>query len=255
MAYTLGLPLLILRETSVYQDGLFDDKIETFDQVEIDINNFAELEHKNLKYILKKFFIEVNNVHFPTSKSELDSKSVETGSKKSIKIFISYSSKDRDLMEIITEGIKNHLVETKDYIFDWWDDREIDLGENWKIEIEKRVKESDVSILLISANFVSSQFIKINELGPLFHKYSSGKHLIIPVLARQYQYSQLEELSGLQFFKTYYKDYGFSKPLEKNKLIPFDVLAEDKEPSDLFLNRYFNKLAEKILNSVTNKFK
>ena len=76
----------------------------------------------------------------------------------------------------------------------------------------------------------------------------------MPVLIRDYNFSAFETLSALNFFKTYFSEYGFNKPIERNKLLPLDVLAENDNTTDRQLNNYYRKLADFIETAVKSHF-
>jgi hypothetical protein len=184
----------------------------------------------------------------------LKEEETEIKPKKKINIFVSYSSKDRDLREILVEGLQSHLTHRKGFEYLQWTDKQIDLGADWKSTIEKALTESNVAILLVSSNFASSSFINQNELTEFFERQQKGGYLILPVLVRKYDFSQFEVLSKLNFFKTYHNEYDFNKPTERNKLLPFDKLAENENTTDEKLNLYYEKLADFIHTAISNKF-
>jgi hypothetical protein len=59
------------------------------------------------------------------------------------------------------------------------------------------------------------------EFPTFLNKKKEVGFLILPVLLRQYDFKHFEDLSALNFFKTYYPEYGCNKPIERNKLLPF----------------------------------
>ena len=176
---------------------------------------------------------------------------IDPGPKRKRRIFISYSNKDKDLRVLLEEGLKSNLAEKAHIQYDIWSDKEIDLGADWKAEIEKEMKESDAAILLVSANFVSSEFIRTNELAEFMKRKAKDKFLIMPVLVRKYDFAEFETLSSLQFFKTCYKEYGFNKPVVRDKLMPFDVLGDDEKTADQQLHSYYANLAEHVHAAVS----
>jgi len=171
--------------------------------------------------------------------------------KKKIRIFISYSSKDRVLMKLLRDGLKVHLSQHPIYTFDIWTDKEIDIGSNWKEKIENALEDSQAAVLLVSASFASSEFITKEELPVFFRKKKEEGYSLIPVLVRSYQFKNFESLSSLQFFKTYNEEYGFDTPIERDKLLPFDKLADDRKTTKKNLNDYYDKLACEILSVLT----
>ncbi|MBD0287517.1 MAG: TIR domain-containing protein [Flavisolibacter sp.] len=170
--------------------------------------------------------------------------------KKEINIFVSYSSKDRDLKELLVEGLKNHLCHIPDFTFNFWSDKAIDTGGNWQKEIEDALAQSNAALLLVSSNFAASRFINETELAGFFERKKQGGYIIIPVLVRNYAFQRFEELSKLNFFKTYYKDYGFIKPIERNKFMPFDKLGDNANTTDEQLNDYYKNLSDAIYEAV-----
>jgi len=48
-----------------------------------------------------------------------------------------------------------------------WSDKNIRAGDKWRAEIKKSIEEADIAILLVSADFLASDFIVNNELPPL----------------------------------------------------------------------------------------
>jgi internalin A len=225
-------------------------------------------ENKTLKNLISK---EVDHVQCPESGkmvsiqavlNNIEAKdkprtlpdSLSPDFKKNIKIFVSYSNKDTELKEILIEGIKEHLSNKEKFIYNFWSDKEIDLGADWKNEIEIAMKESDAAILLISSSFASSKFVNKIELATFLKRKREDRFLILPILIHKYDFSEFEKLSSLKLFKTFYSEYGFEKPTVRKKLMPFGVLGEDENTKDEQLQYYYDKLSEHIHRTVSNKF-
>jgi hypothetical protein len=107
---------------------------------------------------------------------------LEKQRKKLKTVFISYSHKDEEYLERILIHLeplkKNESIKV-------WSDKEIKPGDDWKNEIEKVLKDTNIAILLISADYLASDFIVQNELPPLLkNAMDKQKTRIIPVIIK-----------------------------------------------------------------------
>jgi hypothetical protein len=95
--------------------------------------------------------------------------------------FISYSHKDKKYLQ----ELQNHLVPyVRSEVLDIWDDTNLLPGSKWYEEIEKALASTRIAILLVSANFLASEFIRTIEL-PAFLSASEHKGaIILPVILR-----------------------------------------------------------------------
>lgn len=111
------------------------------------------------------------------------------------KVFISYSHRDKDYLDRLMVHLKPLTTEG---IVDIWVDTKIIAGEKWKIEIEKALKSAGVAILLISADFIASDFIVNNELPPLLDAAESKGTKIIPVIIKPCRFTRHRKLKIYQ---------------------------------------------------------
>ena len=111
------------------------------------------------------------------------------------KVFISYSHQDVGWLK----RLRVHLKPLeRDYNIDIWDDGKLKAGSNWKQEIEAAVAAAKVAILLISADFLASDFIYDNELPPLLEAAKKEGAIILPVIVSPSRFLRIPDLAQFQ---------------------------------------------------------
>lgn len=83
-------------------------------------------------------------------------------------------------------------------LIDLWVDTKLKSGDKWKIEIENALKRARAAILLVSADFLASDFIVKNELPPLLKKAEFEGTRIIPVIVKLCRFTRDKNLSLFQ---------------------------------------------------------
>jgi hypothetical protein len=83
------------------------------------------------------------------------------------KVFISYSHEDREWLEKLKKWLKP-LEQSG--LLDFWDDSKIEPGEDWREEIKDAMASAKMAVLLVSQNFLTSEFIPSDELTPILEQ-------------------------------------------------------------------------------------
>lgn len=111
------------------------------------------------------------------------------------RLFISYSHKD--------EGFKDELVIMlaslqRRGIIDAWQDRRIEPGSAWLHSIQEAMKECQVALLLVSSDFLASEFITGHELPELFQRRKTSGMRAVPIIVRECLWQSEPILKDLQ---------------------------------------------------------
>jgi internalin A len=103
-----------------------------------------------------------------------------------MKIFVSYSHADLEWLAKLQTHLKPF---TRNASIELWDDTRIRPGDEWQTEIEIALAAAKIAILLVSPNFIASDFIADNELPPLLDaaKAKGVTILWIPISHSSYQ--------------------------------------------------------------------
>jgi internalin A len=118
------------------------------------------------------------------------------GSTRRTKVFISYSHNDKEWLTRVQTHLKT--LRNEGVYVDVWDDTRIKAGDKWKQEIKRALDESKITILLISTDFLASDFIAKNELPPLLEAAKRNGAVILPLILKPSRFSQHKELSEFQ---------------------------------------------------------
>lgn len=116
-------------------------------------------------------------------------------SEQRVRVFISYSHADKQWLE----RLKVHLTPLKnEYDVDFWEDTRIRPGSRWRDEIRMAVEQANIAVLIISADFLASDFIRTNELPPLLKAAEEEGALIIPIIASPSLFHRNPDISQFQ---------------------------------------------------------
>lgn len=100
---------------------------------------------------------------------------------KALKAFISYSHADSALKN---ELLKHLAPLRRLELVDHWDDGEILVGQEWEKAIWGNLQEADIIILLITVDFINSEYCYTKELSAAVERHKTKSARIIPVIGR-----------------------------------------------------------------------
>lgn len=112
-------------------------------------------------------------------------------------IFISYSHQDKKYLDRLLKHLKVFQKQNNNY--EVWSDKKINLGDKWKNEIEEALSKASVALLLVSTDFLASDFVVDEELPKLLRKSSAEGTLMIPIILSPclFEDSQLGEFQAI----------------------------------------------------------
>lgn len=160
--------------------------LEYFELTEVVGNSMSKLKEKKLNPITSS----------PKEIDTLTFGSIKKASKKDMMIFISYSHQDEIWLKKVQTNLK--VLKHQNVNFEIWDDTKILIGQKWKEEIEKALDKSKVAILLISTDFLASDFIQNDELPTLLRKAEINGCEILPLIVGHSRFTKDKKLSVFQ---------------------------------------------------------
>lgn len=98
-----------------------------------------------------------------------------------VKVFISYSHKDEEYKN----QLSSHLAALKrNGIIQQWDDRQIELGQQWDNQINSAMNEADLILFLVSSDFINSDYIFEKEMSAALERSKRNETKLVPIIVR-----------------------------------------------------------------------
>ncbi len=115
---------------------------------------------------------------------------------KPLNVFVSYSHADKKHLI----ALQKHLSLLKRLkLTETWIDQEITAGDSWDKKISDKMKSADIFLLLVSADFINSNYCYEVELDTAFDRQAKKLARVIPIIIRDclWKQSRLQTLQVL----------------------------------------------------------
>jgi TIR domain len=110
-------------------------------------------------------------------------------------IFVSYCRKNSRWLERLKVHLKPY---DRRGDLDLWDDTRIDPGDRWRSAISDAIDHAAASIVLISADFLASDFVAVHELPRLLHRAERDGARILPIFVEPCGLENHPQLASFQ---------------------------------------------------------
>ncbi len=98
-----------------------------------------------------------------------------------LELFYSYSHKDEEFRDTL----ETHLILLKRQSFiTGWHDRKISGGKEWKDAIDEHLESADIILLLISVDFLASDYCYDVEMKRAMERHDAGTARVVPIILR-----------------------------------------------------------------------
>jgi len=151
-------------------------------------------------------------------------------------VFISYSHKDDEWKKQLATHLKSLEIEG---FYQSWDDAKIEPGSDWRGEIETALNQAQVAVMLISADFLASQFITEVEVPLILKRRQEQGLIVLPVIVRPCTWKKIQSLLEIQHLPRGDKALSEMQPHEIDRALAgvaqtvCDCLGNRKKPAVL----------------------
>src|SRR5262245_51275063 len=142
------------------------------------------------------------------------------------KVFISYSHADEKRWK---NRLQKHLkVLEKHGSLSFWEDRQIAAGQEWHAAIKAALDSADAAILLISPDFLGSNFILNEEIPAILQRRMNDGMQVFPLIVRSCTWQNVTWLKPLQARPTDGKPLARFKGDDVDRILAPNWLAKSK---------------------------
>jgi TIR domain len=98
-----------------------------------------------------------------------------------IEVFISYAHEDQAFLKELEKHLAN--LRRQDIIASWYDG-DITPGTEWESQIMQRLNSAQIILLLVSADFINSEFCYSLEMKQALARQDADQARVIPIILR-----------------------------------------------------------------------
>jgi hypothetical protein len=131
----------------------------------------------------KRFFIRL---HEKGGKYHKETYAMQNEAIQQVEVFYSYSHKDEEFRDELEKHLS--LLKRQGFI-SGWHDRKIGAGTEWKDSINEHLESAGIILLLVSSDFLASDYCYDIELKRAMERHENGEARVIPVILRHCDWS------------------------------------------------------------------
>ena len=114
-----------------------------------------------------------------------------------VTLFYSYAHEDEALRDELQGHLK--ILERRGLLAPWHD-RQIVAGEDWAGRIDENLRRAELVLLLVSKDFIESDYIMGTELGAAMERHTQGANMVVPIVVRAVDLD-MDDADALPFLK------------------------------------------------------
>ena len=197
-----------------------------------------ELEKKNIS--TSQEYVD-GNIVTVNVKELLNGVDIEKAKTEGVKVFISYSHKD----EFYKNQLETHLkILKRQNLVSTWDDRKIYPDEEWDKKIKDNLESADIICLLISADFLDSDYCYDIEMKRAIERHERNEAIVIPIFVRKCNWSKApfgniqglpKDAKPVKNFKD--KDEAWTEISKAVENIALDIVQKKQRIPSIFVTR------------------
>lgn len=148
-------------------------------------------------------------------------------------VFISYAHEDKEWLERL---LKHLSVLKREGRLKPWSDENLSAGDLWETKIDQALEGAALAVLLVSADFLDSEFIMEKELPVLMRRFKEGTlWKILPLIVRPCNWKEMPEIKKMD-----------ARPKDSHRESVLEGSAAEQEKD-------FKEFAFEILNALKQK--